>query len=92
MGELILFGLTFLLVFLIYEFFLIGPRKKKNNKKKELLEIKYMQARYHIDFDSKIYPQLLQICAITSSFDMAIAVTIVAMIHSFFHPDCVRLG
>jgi len=93
MEELILFFLTFLLLFMIYQIFLIGPlkeenlekRKNKKNKKtdKELLEIKYLKSRYDLDLNKIKRNQLLQICAITSSLDMAIAVTVVAFIKSF---------
>ena len=93
MEELILFFLTFLLLFVIYQIFLIGPlkeenlekRKNKSKKKsdKELLEIKYLKSKYDLDFNKIKRNQLLQICAITSSLDMAIAVTVVAFIKSF---------
>lgn len=91
MEELILFFLTFLLLFMIYQIFLIGPlkeenlEKRKNKKKsdKELLEIKYLKSKYDLDFNKIKRNQLLQICAITSSLDMAIAVTVVAFIKSF---------
>ena len=43
-----------------------------------------MQARYHIDFDSKIYPQLLQICAIVSSLDISIIVWILSKIENLW--------
>ena len=44
MEEFILFGLTYLFVFIIYQIFVISPakkRKKKNNKDKEIIEVKY---------------------------------------------------
>ena len=92
MEELILFFLTFLLLFMIYQIFLIGPlkeenidktRSKKKKSDKELLEIKYLKSKYDLDFNKIKRNQLLQICAITSSLDMAIAVTVVAFIKSF---------
>ena len=88
MEEIILFLLTFVLLFVLYQLIFIIPAKKKDNnkkkkEKKELLEIRYLKNRYTLDFDKISYPQLLQICAITSSLDMAIAVTVVARIHSF---------
>ncbi|MBR3211315.1 MAG: hypothetical protein IKF71_05220 [Bacilli bacterium] len=88
MEEFILFILTFLLIFLVYQLIFIRPLKKpaskrKGKEKKELLEIRYLKNRYPLDFDKISYPQLLQICAITSSLDMSIAVTIVTKISSF---------
>ncbi len=47
------------------------------------MEIKYLKKYYSLDYDNISYPQLLQICAIVSSLDMAIVVTIVSMISSF---------
>ncbi len=91
MEEFVLFILTFLFLFIIYQIIYIIPAKKNENKKgkkgkerKELLEIRYLKNRYSLDFDKISYPQLLQICAITSSLDMAIAVTIVSLITSFW--------
>ncbi len=94
MEEFILFVLTFLFIFISYQFIFINPAKKeldkKNNKgkkkdkeKKELLEIRYLKSKYDLDFDKIPYVQLLQLCAITSSLDMAIAVTVVSFIHNF---------
>ena len=85
MEEVILFIMTFGVLFVFYQIAFIVPAKKgvtKKEKKKELLEIRYLKARYHLDFDKIQYNQLLQLCAITSCFDMAIAVTIVSFIHS----------
>ena len=85
MEEVVLFILTFLFLFIIYQFLFIIPAKKNmdKKKKKELLEIRYLKSRYSLDYDKISYPQLLQICAITSSLDMAITVTIVSFIESF---------
>lgn len=84
MEELILFLMTFVLLMIVYQILFVIPAKKKKDKiKKELLEIRYLKNRYDLDYDKISYPQLLQICAITSSLDMAIAVTVVSFINSF---------
>ena len=94
MEEFILFVLTFLFIFISYQFIFINPAKKeldkknkkgkkKDKEKKELLEIRYLKSKYDLDFDKIPYLQLLQLCAITSSLDMAIAVTVVSFIHNF---------
>ncbi len=87
MEEVVLFILTFILLFIIYQIVFIVPAKKSVNKKgknkKELLEIRYMKAKYNLDFDKISYNQLLQLCAIISCLDMSIAVTIVSYIKSF---------
>ena len=87
MEEVILFFMTFFFLFLIYQMFFIGPLKKKYKNKeerKELLEIRYLQLRYHLDLDKISYVQLLQLCSIASSFDISIVVSVVSLIQGFF--------
>lgn len=94
MEELGLFILSFIFVFLIYQIFIIIPAKKRKNNKskgrkkkedtsKELFEIKYLQARYKLDMKKINYNQLLQICAITSSFDISFIVYLIGIINNF---------
>ena len=86
MEEFILFGMTYLFVFIIYQIFVIGPakkRKKKNNKDKEIIEVKYLILRYKIDLDKISYNQLIQICALVSSFDISIAVGVMTLFNNF---------
>ena len=87
MEEVVLFLMTFVLLFLIYQIVFIRPAKKayekKDSEKKELLEIRYLKSRYHLDFDKISYNQLLQLCAIVSCLDISITVSIVSHIHSF---------
>ena len=80
MEELILFGMCFILVFIIYEIFVVSVtkrRRKKGNYKKEPLEITYLKTKYHLNMKKVNYNQLLQIVAIVSSFDIALAVSII---------------
>ena len=94
MEELGLFILSFIFVLLIYQIFIIIPAKKRKNNKskgrkkkedtsKELFEIKYLQARYKLDMKRINYNQLLQICAITSSFDISFIVYLIGIINNF---------
>ena len=87
MEELILFILTYVFVFVIYQIFIISPAKKrkKNNVKtdKELFEVKYLVSKYKLDLDKISYNQLIQICALISSFDISVAVSVVALDNSF---------
>lgn len=94
MEELGLFILSFIFVLLIYQIFIIRPAKKRKNNKskgrkkkedtsKELFEIKYLQARYKINMKKINYNQLLQICAITSSFDISFIVYLIGIINNF---------
>ena len=84
MEELVLILLTFIFVLIIYEVFIIAPIKKKrglNSDYKEIIEIKYLIARYNLDLKKVDYNQLLQICGIVSSFDIALVVSLVAYVH-----------
>ena len=84
MEELVLFILTFIFVFIIYEIFIIAPQKKKktlDKNTKEIVEIKYLITRYNLDLKKIDYNQLLQICGIVSSLDIALVVGIVAHVH-----------
>ena len=94
MEDLGLFILSFIFVLLIYQIFIIRPAKKRKNNKskgrkkkedisKELFEIKYLQARYKLDMKKINYNQLLQICAITSSFDISFIVYLIGIINNF---------
>lgn len=88
MEEVLLFIMTFAVLLTFYELFFVMPiknnKKKKNNvEKKELLEIGYLKAKYNLDFDKIPYNQLLQICSITSCFDISLIVTIISFIDSF---------
>ncbi len=72
------FIFTYLLVLIIYEIFLIRPAKNKKKKdKKELVEIRYLISKYGLSMEKVNYNQLLQIVALTSSFDISIVVTII---------------
>ena len=81
--------MCFITIFILYEMFIIKPAKKihkskiKKDKDKEILEIKYLTARYKLDMDKINYNQLLQICALTSSFDIALMVSIIGFISNF---------
>ena len=84
MEELVLFILTFIFVFIIYEIFIIAPQKKKkmlDKNTKEIVEIKYLITRYNLDLKKIDYNQLLQICGIVSCLDIALVVGIVAHVH-----------
>lgn len=87
MEEIILFFMSFIFMFLIYQFFLVIPAKKRkksrkkkgDREKKELVEIKYLEKRYKLDLDKVNYNQLLQIVALVSSFDISLIVSIILM-------------
>ena len=93
MEELILFILCFIFVFIIYQVFIIIPvkrnknkkiKKKKGNKKKEIYDVKYLQAKYKFDLNKVNYNKLLNICCFTSSLDIALIVSFMELIDNFF--------
>lgn len=87
MEELLLFIMSYVLIFVIYQLFIVIPAKKRNNKKKsnkKLLEIKYLEVKYNLDLKRINYNQLVQICGIVSSLDISIAVYLVTLVKSLF--------
>lgn len=78
MKELVLFLMTFLLVFFIYRIFIVGKAKRKNSKKKPI-EVTYLISRYKLDLEKIEYKKLLMIVSIVSSIDISILVTIITL-------------
>ena len=85
MEQLLLFFLTFVVVFSGYEIFVVNRAKKnyKSKDKKIPIEIKYLIKKYGIDIKKINYFQLLQVVAIVSSLDITIIVTIMSLINKF---------
>ncbi len=87
MEEIILFIMTYVFVFVIYQIFIISPAKKRKKNMiktdKDLVEVKYLVNKYKIDLDKISYNQLIQICALVSSFDISIAVSVMGLTKSF---------
>lgn len=86
MEELILFFMSYVLIFILYQIFIIIPAKRRKSKKgrkdkeKEVIEVKYLETLYKIDIKKIKYEQLLQICALVSSFDISLTVTFVSIV------------
>lgn len=80
--ELILFALCYILVLVIYEIFIVNRAKKKKAKKYPM-EVKYLIARYRLDMKKVDYPQLLQIVALVSSFDISLIVTLASILDTY---------
>ena len=79
--ELVLFLLCFFLVLLVYEIFIVRKAKKKKDKRP--MEVKYLITRYHLNMRKVDYPQLLQIVALVSSFDIAFIVSVVMFVDNY---------
>ena len=57
LDELILFIMTFLLVFIIYELFLVRKAKKDKRRKKPI-EVNYLIGKYNLDINKLNYRRL----------------------------------
>ena len=83
MQELLLFLLTFVFVFILYQIFIVRKAKKKGKKFKEPIEITYLVNRYKLDLKKVNYKKLLRVISIVSSLDISLVVTIIMLINNF---------
>ena len=89
--ELILFLLSFLLVFILYQIFIVKRAKRKKTKKKdkrvkepkEPIEVTYLVNRYGLDLKKVDYNKLLFVISMVSSIDIALVVTIIMLLKIF---------
>ena len=81
MKQIILFLMTYLLVFIIYRILLIG--KSKKNSKKKPIEVSYLMTKYKLDLKKINYKRLLLLISIVSSLDISIIITIVSLVKSY---------
>ena len=82
MKEVILFLLTYLIVFIIYKF-LVTRKIKKRTKKNQPTEVDFLVKKYNIDLKKVDYNKLILLISITTSLDITIVVTIIAAVKSF---------
>ena len=80
--EIVLFIITFIFVFIIYQLFVVRKAKRKK-KKKEPMEVTYLTSRYKLDIKKVNYNRLLLVISLVSSFDIALVVSIIMAINSF---------
>lgn len=88
--ELILFLLSFLLVFIIYQLFIVRRAKPRKNKKKdkrikepkEPMEVTYLVNK-GLDLKKVDYNTLLFVVSIVSSIDIALTVSIIMFLNNF---------
>lgn len=78
MEELIYFGITFLLIYVIYYFTSI--RKAKKDQKKIPIEVQYLILRYKIDTNKISYLNFLNVIAIVASVDIALGALLTSFI------------
>ena len=80
--ELILFVVSFIIVFLLYRIFIIKKAKRKKNPK-EPFEVTYLVNKYKLDLEKINYKRLLNVISLVSSFDIALVVVIIVLLKSF---------
>ena len=83
LDELVLFIMTFLLIYIIYELFLVRKAKKDKRRKKPV-EVNYLIGKYNLDINKLNYKRLLNIISAVSAFDISLVVTIVSLLDSFY--------
>ena len=80
--ELILFVISFIVVFLLYQIFVV--RKAKSKKRpKEPFEVTYLVSKYKLDLEKVNYKRLLRLISIVSSFDIALVVSIIVLLKNY---------
>ena len=80
--ELILFVVSFIIVFLLYRIFIIKKAKRKKNPK-EPFEVTYLVNKYKLDLERINYKRLLNVISLVSSLDIALVVVIIVLLKSF---------
>lgn len=82
MQELLLFLLSFIFVFLLYQLFIV-KRAKSKKKPKEPFEVTYLVSKYKLDLKRVNYKRLLLVISLVSSFDIALIVSVIMLLDSF---------
>ena len=81
--ELILFLVSYIVVFVLYRFFIV--RKAISEvKKREPFEVTYLVGKYKLDLKKVDYRELLMVISIVSSLDIALVVTIIMLFKNFW--------
>ena len=82
----VLFVISFIVVFILYQVFVIRKAKRKKNSKKEAkepFEVTYLVSKYNLDINKVNYNRLLTVVALVSSFDIALVVFIITLFDNF---------
>ncbi len=83
MQEIILFIFTFLIVYIIYQIFIVRKEKRRNSKKRPP-EVNFLIYKYNIDIKKLDYHKMLNTISIISSLDITIIVTIISTLTNFW--------
>ena len=80
--ELILFLISFVIVFILYRLLVVRKAKRKKNPKQPR-EVIYLVDRYNLDLEKVNYKRLLRLISIVSSFDIALVVSIIVLLKNY---------
>ena len=86
MQEILLFVMTFISVYIIYQLFVVLKYKKKKDNKnyKEPFEVLYLRRKYNLNMKKINLKTLLQVISFVSSFDIALIVSIISHIENMY--------
>ncbi len=84
MEKLLIFVLSYIFIFIIYEVFIVNKAKKykDDDSKKKPIEVRFLINKYGIDINKINYNQLLQVIALISSFDIALIAAVMALFNN----------
>ena len=82
MEELVLFFMSFVVIFIIYQVFVIR-KSKKGNFDKLPTEVIYIKKKYDINVDKSNYMKILNMVALVSAFDISLVVSISFLVNNF---------
>ncbi|HIT10973.1 MAG TPA: hypothetical protein IAC24_05185 [Candidatus Onthousia faecigallinarum] len=83
MTQVLVFIITFLIVFFVYEVFIVRKCKKDKRRKKPV-EVQYLIGKYHLDLNKVNYKRLLNIISAVSSFDISLVAFAISFVSNFF--------
>lgn len=86
MQELLLFLMTFISVYIIYQLFVVLKYKRKKDKKnyKEPFEVLYLRRKYNLNMKKINFNKLLHVISFVSSLDIALIVSIISHIENMY--------
>ena len=82
MEQIILFIMTYIVVFFIYQVFIVSKAKRRNSKKRPM-EVNYLIKKYNIDINKLNYKNLLMTISLVSSLDISIIVTVALLFDNY---------
>lgn len=82
MNHIILFIMTYVFVFFIYQIFIVSKGKRRNSKKRPI-EVNYLIKKYNIDINKINYKKLLMTISLVSSLDISVIVTVILLLDNY---------